>query len=555
MVFRRWSRSRNVTTAHVPVHSTISGMHLMPSHALLTSSIEYGIVARSLPLTGKILSGYLDASGTRGGLGIGNPNAEFTPDVSACAITSDGGTAKIVWGSRVGHVLFTTAPRAMETSRRSAAEFTRCNVADEHEGAVLDAFWLDSTLNWAITGGNDGRVKLWDAKTVSCPWTSEKIANSFIPDPCVKVFGLTSQGWVVAVTQSGDIHFWSGFDLASSTRVFNDIHETLIKCPIQTSTDGFDHDADHRIASLHVDPTHSLPTILVAYQNDAHFYRIRIDTSTGDVETTTFGDPCFGSTSIVVPFFRSDNEIQNPKSIQPQSSFVLVGDHIGCISLYAWDADFSSNNINSRTQSISPVHKFEAHRDGSTVTALAWNGLVLITGSSRGTTHVWDALTFTHLRSFASPVPRLRARALLQPGVNPAERENVKHILVSQGKDVLFVGVGDRVVCWRAGPVPKSNSGGVRGRYSGGALGKKKGAHAKYQSMHDSNALAFFIFDCGLFRFFMQVKSNCIRLSRNLVLCWSTSLRNPRGHLAEKRNIVQDSTILASARSRLLNMS
>ena len=60
----------------------------------------------------------------------------------------------------------------------------------------------------------------------------------------------------------------------------------------------------------------------------------------------------------------------------------------------------------------------------------------------------------------------------------------MKHILVSQERDVLFVGVGDRVMCWRAGPVPKNNSGGVRGRHSGGALGKKKGAHAKYLGMH-----------------------------------------------------------------------
>jgi WD40 repeat protein len=301
-------------------------MHLMPSHALLTSSIEYGIVARSLPLTGKILSGYLDASGTRAGLGIGNPNAEFTPDVSACAITSDGGTAKIVWGSRVGHVLFTTAPRAMEKSRRSAADVKRCTVVDEHEGAAL---WLDSPLNWVITGGNDGRVKLWDAKAVSCPWTSEKIVNSFIPDPCVKVFGLTSQGWIVSVTQSGDIHFWSGFDFASSTR------------------------ADQRIMTLQIDLSHSSPTILVAYQNDPHFYRIRIDTSTGHIETTTFSNPFFGSTFIVVPFFRSDNEAQNQKFIQPQSSFILVSDHLGCISLYAWGTDPASSNLNSRTLPLS----------------------------------------------------------------------------------------------------------------------------------------------------------------------------------------------------------
>ncbi len=74
----------------------------MPSNGLLASSLEYGIVSRSFPLSGKILSGYLDASGTRGGLGIGNPNAEFTPNISACGMGADGGTAKVAWGSQAG---------------------------------------------------------------------------------------------------------------------------------------------------------------------------------------------------------------------------------------------------------------------------------------------------------------------------------------------------------------------------------------------------------------------------------------------------------------------
>ena len=86
----------------------------MPSHALLTFSIQYSIVARFLPLTGKILPGYLDTS-RRAHVGIRNPNAEFTPNISARAVSSDGGTvSKIVWGTRAGDVLFMNAPRAMD---------------------------------------------------------------------------------------------------------------------------------------------------------------------------------------------------------------------------------------------------------------------------------------------------------------------------------------------------------------------------------------------------------------------------------------------------------
>ena len=468
---RRWERSRNVTTTHVPVHSTISGMRLMSSHALLTSSIAYGIVARSIPLTGKVLSGYLDASGVRAGLGIGNPNAEFTPNVTSCAMSSDGGTAKIVWGSRAGHLIFTAAPRAMETSRRSAADIKRCPAADEHDGAVLDVQWIEASNGWVISGGADSCVKLWDAKTASCPWTSGPSLIAFVPDRCLKVAACAQHGFVVSVHASGDIHLWTGFDFSVPVRAFNDVKALSIPCPLRTTTEGYDAQLVHDVKTLSIDPSNPSPTILVAYQNDPFFYRIRVDPATGHTDTTAFGDPFFGSTSVVVPFFRTETE---------QSSFVFVGDHLGCVSLYAWDTDAS--RASPGTQAVGPVRKFEAHRDGASVTAIAWNGLTLVTGSVRGTTHVWDALTFAPLRSFVSPVPRLRGRAV-HPGVDIAERESVRHILISTERDALFVGVGDRVMAWRAGPVPKNNPGGVRGRHSGGALGKKRALNAKYLGM------------------------------------------------------------------------
>lgn len=476
-----------MTTTHVPVHSTISGMRLLSSHALLTSSITYGIVARSVPLTGKVLSGYLDASGVRAGLGIGNPNAEFTPNVSSCAMSSDGGTAKIVWGSRAGHLIFTTAPRAMETSRRSAADIKRCLAADEHDGAVLDVQWVDTSNGWVISSGADSCVKLWDAKTASCPWTSGPNLIAFVPDRCLKVAACAQYSFVVSVHASGDIHLWTGFDFSVPARAFDDVKAFSIQCPLRTSTEGYDAQLAHDVKTLSIDSACPSPTILVAYQNDPFFYRVRVDPATGHIDTTAFGDPFFGSTSVVVPFFRADPE---------QSSFVLVGDHLGCVSLYAWDTDAAC--ASPGTQAVGPARKFEAHADGASVTAIAWNGLTLVTGSVRGATHVWDALTFAPLRAFASPVPRLRGRAA-HPGVDLAERESVRHILVNAERDALFVGIGDRVMAWRAGPVPKSVPGGVRGRHSGGALGKKRALNAKYLGMsciiHNSASCS--LFDSG----------------------------------------------------------
>lgn len=434
----------------------------MPNDTLLTSSVAYGIVARSIPLTGRVLPGFLDATGTRAGLGIGNPNAEFAPNVSACSMSSDGGTAKIVWGSRAGDIFVMHAPRSMETARRSAAQVKRCSTAEEHAGSVLDVQWADPAGSWILSASADGGVKLWDAKTVVCLWSSGNVVDANVPVPCLRVAVAIQQGIVAAVFQNGEIRVWSGFNFEHAPISTSAVREAVVNCPIQTPSSEF---GAPEVQSLSIDPTQACPTVLVAYLGDAFFYGVRITPQTGSQELTRFGDPSFGAISIVVPMYRSTN-------LSGQSSFALVGDHIGCVSLYPLDVDTPLSGA------VAPLRKFEAHRDGATVTAIAWNGLTLITGSIRGTTHVFDALSFAPLRSFPSPVPRLRAH-MAHHGVDTVSRESVRHILVNPEKDVMFVGVGDRVMAWRAGPVPKRNSGGVRGRPSSSSL-KKKPVNTKY---------------------------------------------------------------------------
>lgn len=518
----------------------------MTSHALLTSSIQYGIVARSFPLTGRILPGYLDTSGV--GLGIGNPNAEFTPNVSACAISSDGGTAKIVWGTRAGDVIFMNAPRAMDSGRRNATDIRRCGIADGHDSSVLDAQWVvnvhSAALGWAVvTASADGRIKLWDAKTAVCQWTSQRTSNMAIPNPCLKVTATetgTHGGCIAAVMKSGEIHIWTGFVLGS-TVIYEEssIRETIIECPMYTSFQGYDPQATHAVIALHIDPnpTSASPTLLVAYENDPFFYRIRVGfpVSTGpekdvNVEITAFGDPFFGSTSIVVPYFRGTAE--------QQASFVFVGDHLGWVSLYPWNADnpvisvsnsiLTSTSVDSNSNTgtnpittIQPIRKFEAHPDSTSITALTWSSHTLITGSARGTTHVFDALSFRHLRSFASPIPKIRRYQGGEGDEAERDRQKVKQIIVGSGpgsaalnvipssnskdkfsslmeenRDLVFISVGERVMAWKAGPVPKHGHGGVRGRHRNGVLGvgKKKRLRSANLRMSEWLFLFFIIY-------------------------------------------------------------
>ncbi|KAF9444388.1 WD40 repeat-like protein [Macrolepiota fuliginosa MF-IS2] len=468
---RKWVLSRNSTVRHIPVHSAISSMHLMPTQsALLCASTVYGIVSRSLPLTGKILSGYLNPTGPRVGIGIGNPNVEFAPNVSTCILASDGGTIKVLWGTRHGEVTLTVANKAIDLSRRGVNfELTRCFVDDEHEGPVLDATWDDREL--AATGGTDGCIKLWDTQTMSCLWTSERQSCNLVTDPVIKVASaVATRGIVVGCMRSGNIVVFKGFEefVRADTRngkdldflnIGHSIQAIAIPCPVKSSTPG-----TQTITSLHIDNNTSLshPTLLVAYENDAHFYRITVG-AYGDehFRADVFGDTAFGPISCISPFFATR---------VGEHSFILVGDRIGCISIYDW------HSLKGAAKgAILPVRRFEAHDNGSTVTAIHWNGTTLITGSSNGTTHIFDGLTFEPLRSFSSPTPRFRGREHAPPA-NPNDDGRVRQILVNPDKDVMIANVGNAVIAWKAGPIGKSGSGGVRGRVplNSGGYGRKK---------------------------------------------------------------------------------
>jgi hypothetical protein len=185
-----------------------------------------------------------------------------------------------------------------------------------------------------------------------------------------------------------------------------------------------------------------------------------------DIQVLAFGEPYSGLISTIASFFRTD---------KTESSVIFTGDHLGCISLYEWGAD--PHRVDPRTNAISPLRNFEAHADGASVTSIAWNGLVLLSGSIRGDVHVFDGMTLELLRNFGSPHSRF-GRHLNEADV--AEREKVTTILLGPEKDVVFMGIGNKVVAWKAGPVPKYIRGGVKGRnISSWARGKRTGQNMK----------------------------------------------------------------------------
>lgn len=450
-------------------------------------------------------------------MGVGNPNAEFTPNISVCAIISDGGTARILWGYRNGEVAIMTAPKTMDGARRTSTALIRCDVNDEHNGAVLAGLWDEGSGMVVITAGADGRVKVWDAKQVRCVWTSERKEN-LVPDACVKIAASISQGCVVGTLRSSEIVLWMGFNFqALDTISTTSVSELRIPCPASALGS---NNVPHDIMSLYLDSNASSPTILVNYQNDPYFYRIRV-VQENRIEVTAFGDEQFGPISILTPFFSAD------------SSFVVTGDHIGCVSVYDWRV---STPPSTPSSAIQPVRKFEAHEDGAGVTALAWNGMTLVTGSARGATHVWDGLTFDYLRSFPSPVPR-RSHGVHR---DAREREAVSQILVGPEKEVLLVAVGDRVLAWRAGPAGKNSPGGVRGRHTSGSRSNRRIKEGRAAGKYLREWFHLFTPYDRLSYFLEQLElKETISESRTLLELQSTGIKRTHGREREQLAILE----------------
>lgn len=410
-----------------------------PDPALLTASLRYGVVARSLPLKGKTLRGFLDASGTLNGIGHGNPNAEFSPDVSRCVMSADGGTARVLWGFRTGAVAVTTAPKAMDAARASGARWLRCPVGDAHQGAVEDAAWgveVGNAPRFFVTGGADGRIKIWDAKRVSCLWTSKPKPSQVLKDPVVKVAIDVTAGAVAAALKSGESVLWTGFSAFSdeSVKSIDDVcvKEVRVPAPKSSNAPGPYTDASANAVTIAFHMFCESPgqiSLLASYKDEPRLIRSTVSLPAGTVAQTLYGDHATGAITVMYPVFASKPD---------EYSFILVGDQLGSVSIFPWDRiPTSSSSAQQAIRSVPADRKFQAH-DGGAVTALVWTSTVIVTGSSVGTLRAFDSLTLLPMRGFT---------------VRNNIEEQVKDIVVEH--DFFAASIGDRVVAWRGEPQGK----------------------------------------------------------------------------------------------------
>ncbi|KDQ52368.1 hypothetical protein JAAARDRAFT_40252 [Jaapia argillacea MUCL 33604] len=498
---RRWERSRNTTITHTPHHSPVSSLHLLslppptpspstlsqpltaPEPALLTSSLQYGIISRSYPLTGKILRGFLDASGTANGAGIGNPNAEFSPNVSATSIASSGGTAKIAWGYTNGEVGVTIALKVMDVNGGGrgggGGRMVRCAFGERHESVVEKVEW-DEKRDVIVSGGADGGVKVWvvdrrderDGLGLKCVWSSRKNGEGDLvrADPVVRVACDAEGGVVVGAFRSGEVGVWSGLpnllDSQSDLPIsLVDIKHIRIPSPFTDVSQ-----TSHEPKYLTIDPNMTtIPgkvSILILHDASPYFYRFNVNFTIGTIERIAFGDGSSGRVTCVHSSFVTS------KGRDGERSFVVGGDDGGCIGIYDWDSlptlSIPPPTTPSLTQSRAPISSVAPLRiiqTPSPPTSLTTSSQILAIGTSLGGILIYDSLTFALLRSFGG----------LNVGTGRAgEGEEVSEVVLGEGRDLVVSAVGGKVVAWRAGEVGREEKGrgaGKRRRVGGGRRG------------------------------------------------------------------------------------
>jgi hypothetical protein len=437
---------------HIPHYAAISDIHMLSEDAVLSSSIQYGIVARSFPLTGKVVKGYLNASGMHHGLGAGNPNAEFAPDVTACVVSSDGASARILWGRRDGSVAVMWHPRTMSGSR-AAAKICSSRVEDEHRGAVAAAaFAADGSA--CVSAGVDGVVKIWSLKRFGAVWTSSRAP---VPEPLTMILEDLAHGILACTTAAGVIVVHLGFDLvALNTPGAPQFAIATHRFVLPTdSTDQVSPTIEQLFLRPHLHARPGFVELLVRANGWSAFYRLRIDVRTGASQLTAFGDPAAGAVSVVSPIFGAD---------AAETSFVLAGDMTGGIAVYDWDAlppalnkDAGQARAGKEISLIGPCRRTDVFPDAS-ITALAMHAFVLAVGSARGAVRVLDALTLEPLRAFAAPIDAPVRRILL-------------------GRSMLLAAVGSRVLAWKGGAVADG-----RGRAGKGKARARGDVDKKWQS-------------------------------------------------------------------------
>lgn len=385
-------------------------------------------------VTGKVLKGYLDAHGALNGQGIGNPNNEFSPDVSVITLhASGGGTAKVAWGFLNGDVAVTTAPKVMDLGKN--AKFSRCRPVDSHVGVVSCLAFGDaygSNAGTFVSACQKGTVKLWDAYKMRCLWTGQmfestpRVDGVSIPVAAKRIAFDATSGTIVVAGVNGEIFAWGGFGTAGYVELdprAADVPHSLSPrffCRVPALESAPEVEA----ASLVIRPQsvslgRTEVELAVAYDGKPHFWKVVIVPNFGsaaDAASSTLSHrvrtvkyesrasspltafhcrfvpretPQIPSTPI--PALTSTSRLLLPSLPEQRTlgsnprSYVLAGDGLGNLCVWDWDDEpkrdlaLALDGKEKQAVSVRNHRMFVAHEDGA-ISAIALDGPVFATG-------------------------------------------------------------------------------------------------------------------------------------------------------------------------------
>lgn len=257
-LLRQWRKSRTPTVLSTPRVDIIKKISLSKQHRMLLSATDtYGVASRSNPWTGKVIKGYLDAEGTVNGAGNGNPNQEFSPNVTSLNMSSD--ASHIFWGFRSGEVGMTIISR-QGANPRGLIRSLRFTPRASHAGpvtAIAIPFASDSdgahgpgrsperlrqaiamlgdVASTFVTAGFDGSVRLWTSERTWPLWIAASSSKAPVVNAissgtpaqnnaetaapiCALAYDAKS-GIVVAGSTTGKIFVWTNIDVAALLRI------------------------------------------------------------------------------------------------------------------------------------------------------------------------------------------------------------------------------------------------------------------------------------------------------------------------------------------------
>lgn len=352
---------------------------------------------------------------------------------STSAVASEGGTAKIAWGTFTGELLVKVAPRVMENHPR-AAKSTRSLAVDQHQGNINHISWAASKsieCEYVATASEDGVAKVWDINSCTPVWSSPLIDEA---SPCIRVAFDLSRRTAITILKNRRVTFWSSIGLLPDDPSTASRIDTVI--PI------FDVDdpptLDTSEVSMLLDCSLSQVSVVIHIEGQSHFWMIQVSKS-GEHLIVKRLTGAIGAISA----FHLDNS-----SLSSEAPFLLAGNSLGEAHIWELTSSDSDSDIPSALRWTA---------DESRITAVQTNRIVVATGSTSGIINIWNAITLGLVRT-------INATSLGRNGVG------VVQIILDV--DSLAAIIGRSISYWKAGSQERSkakrmHSGGSRRMNSG----------------------------------------------------------------------------------------